>query len=85
MGPEYGPLEEEEAREMYFEPKVARAGDLLIFNACAPHRSGPNRSGHSRRVVYFTYNRRDEGDHRQAYFADKRASLAAQGGAAANR
>jgi 2-aminoethylphosphonate dioxygenase len=85
MGPVYESLSSEEAASMYFEPVEALAGDVLVMNASTPHRSGPNRSEHSRRVIYFTYNRCSEGNHRSAYFADKRLSLAAQGGAVANR
>jgi len=30
-------------------------GDIALFHGLLPHRSGPNRSPHSRRVLYFSY------------------------------
>ena len=47
-------------------------GDLLLFDSYVPHRSGPNRSAEPRRAWFVTYNRRSDGDHREAYFAEKR-------------
>lgn len=49
-----------------------RSGDVIFFDSFTPHRSGPNLSGRGRRVLYVTYNRASEGDHRFRYFADKR-------------
>ena len=40
----------------------------------APHRTGPNMTAAPRRVLYLTYNRRSDGDHRRRYYADKRES-----------
>lgn len=82
---EFHELTMDEAHLMQFEPVTAAPGDVLFMNALAPHRSGKNVSGVSRRVIYLTYNRLEEGDHRDAYFRDKRLSLAAQGGAKANK
>ena len=60
-------------------------GDVLFFDALTPHRSGPNNSPGSRRVLYLTYNRLSEGDHSRAYFRDKRISLSAQEGPLTNK
>jgi ectoine hydroxylase-related dioxygenase (phytanoyl-CoA dioxygenase family) len=49
-------------------------GDVVFFDSFAPHGSGPNMSDHKRRVLYVTYNRAADGDHRKQYYADKRAS-----------
>jgi len=49
-------------------------GDAIFFNSYAPHRSGPNMTNKSRRVLYVTYNAASEGDHRREYYADKRLS-----------
>lgn len=49
-----------------------KSGDVVFFDSFAPHRSGPNLSSRGRRVLYVTYNRIYEGDHRVPYFADKR-------------
>lgn len=49
-------------------------GDLVLFHSLAPHRSGPNRSDRSRRMLYFTYTQSSYGaDIYQRYF-DLRAS-----------
>jgi hypothetical protein len=44
----------------------------VFFDSFTPHRSSPNLSAAPRRVLYITYNRRSEGDHRVQYYADKR-------------
>ena len=40
-----------------------------------PHASKPNLSDTQRRVLYLTYNGSGHGDHRQRYFAEKRAAF----------
>lgn len=48
---------------------VLRPGDIALFNCFTPHRSAPNRSGRSRRQLYFSYNRlSDMGDFRRRYY-----------------
>ena len=54
-------------------PLLAAPGDLIVFDAWAPHRSGPNRSATPRRSYYLTYNPASAGDHRAEYYARKRA------------
>ena len=49
-----------------------RPGDALFFDSFAPHRSGQNMTNDPRRVLYVTWNRLSEGDHRRQYYADKR-------------
>ena len=55
------------------EPLLAEPGDVIVFDAWVPHRSGPNRSQGSRRAYYLTFNPASAGDHRVAYYARKRA------------
>jgi 2-aminoethylphosphonate dioxygenase len=44
-------------------------GDLAIFNAFTPHRSGPNTSDRWRRQLYLSYNaHRDGGEQRDAHY-----------------
>lgn len=43
-------------------------GGALLFDALTPHRSGPNRSRISRRMLYVTYTPASEGDLRSAYY-----------------
>jgi phosphonopyruvate decarboxylase len=78
LGP-YGPLTEEQAAAMDFQPCPTEPGDVIFFNALAPHRSGPNLSGKPRRTLYLTYHPRADGDWRERYFEDKRVSLARNG------
>jgi 2-aminoethylphosphonate dioxygenase len=49
-------------------------GDAVFFDSFIPHRSGPNLTDKPRRVLYVTYNRLSEGDHRRQYYSDKRLS-----------
>jgi hypothetical protein len=54
------------------EPLLAEPGDVIVFDAWVPHRSGPNRSSGPRRSYYLTFNPASAGDHRAAYYARKR-------------
>jgi 2-aminoethylphosphonate dioxygenase len=54
------------------EPLFAAPGDIIVFDAWVPHRSGPNRSSGPRRSYYLTFNPASAGDHRAAYYARKR-------------
>jgi hypothetical protein len=54
------------------EPLLAVPGDLIVFDAWAPHRSGPNRTAGPRRSYYLTFNPASAGDHRAEYYARKR-------------
>ena len=72
IGPEWAPLSEENLRGVQFTPYPTAPGDTVFFDSFVPHRSGPNLSHEPRRVLYVTYNRLGEGDHRAQYYADKR-------------
>lgn len=72
---ENGCLNEELVNSMNWEPIFGNSRDLVIFDSFVPHRSGMNMSTKSRRVFYFTYNLRDEGDFYQAYFEKKRTEF----------
>jgi 2-aminoethylphosphonate dioxygenase len=51
-------------------------GDIAIFSGYTPHRSGPNRSGHRRRLLYLSYNAlSDGGDQRDRHYAEFRGWL----------
>jgi 2-aminoethylphosphonate dioxygenase len=46
-------------------------GDVALFSGYTPHRSGPNRSGHWRRLLYLSYNAHsDGGERRDAHYAE---------------
>ncbi len=73
LGKEWAPLAAASLGAMDFVPCPTQPGDALFFDCFAPHRSGPNLTDSQRRVLYVTYNRASEGDHRARYFTDKRA------------
>ena len=75
VGDEWTPLGEGETAGMEFNPYPTAPGDAMFFDSYTPHRSGPNLTSSSRRVLYVTYNRASEGDHRAHYFADKRKNF----------
>ena len=74
IGKMWEPLSEDELDEAAFELVPTEPGDAIIFDSLLPHRSAPNMSDRPRRVLYLTYNRLSEGDHRAQYYADKRLS-----------
>jgi hypothetical protein len=75
IGREWTPLTSEEMRHFDFEPVPTQPGDVLFFDSYVPHASKPNLSADQRRILYLTYNRSSDGDHRARYYADKRASF----------
>ena len=68
-----GTLNPEVMAGLEVEPLLAVPGDVIVFDAWAPHRSGPNRSDGARRSYYLTFNPASAGDHRAEYYARKRA------------
>lgn len=75
VGDEWTPLGEGETAGMRFVPYPTVPGDAIFFDSYTPHRSGPNLTTSPRRVLYMTYNRASEDDHRARYFANKRKSF----------
>lgn len=71
IGEKWKPLDED---VVPFRALPSQPGDAVFFDSFIPHRSGPNLTADPRRVLYVTYNRRSEGDHRRAYYNDKRRS-----------
>ena len=47
-------------------------GDVIFFDSYCPHKSKKNNTNKSRRVLYITYNKLEDGDHRRNYYNDKR-------------
>lgn len=74
IGEKWKPLVEDELPELDFVACPTRPGDVVFFDSFVPHRSAPNLTDKPRRVLYVTYNRLSEGDHRARYYADKRRS-----------
>lgn len=75
IGPEWAPLTPEQLAGRPLVSVPTAPGDVLFFDSYAPHASKPNFTEEARRILYLTYNRADAGDHREAYFTDKRASF----------
>lgn len=69
LGEEWRPLK---ADGLALAPVQTDPGDVIFFDSFVPHASGPNRTAAPRRVLYVTYSRACDGDHRTRYFADKR-------------
>ncbi|MDP2434932.1 MAG: phytanoyl-CoA dioxygenase family protein [archaeon] len=75
LGPMWEELPEDVAGALPWEPVEMAPGDVILFNSYAPHRSAANMTQQQRRAMYVTYNLASEGDFRELYFADKRASF----------
>jgi hypothetical protein len=75
IGSEWTPLTDEQMRPFELEAVPTQPGDVLFFDSFVPHASRPNLTGERRRILYLTYNRASDGNHRGRYYADKRASF----------
>jgi 2-aminoethylphosphonate dioxygenase len=75
IGREWEPLTAAEMAGFELVPVPTQPGDVVFFDSFVPHASGPNLTANQRRVLYVTYNRASDGDHRDSYCADKRASF----------
>lgn len=72
---EWKPITDEQAAAMNPISCPTKPGDVVFFDSYAPHGSGPNMTDAKRRVLYVTYNRKSDGDHRVQYYVDKRKSF----------
>jgi len=75
IGEEWKPLTPGDMKDISLVPVPTKPGDVLFFDSYVPHASKPNFSESKRRILYLTYNRIADGDHRIQYFADKRANF----------
>eukprot|EP01064_Diplonema_japonicum_P031371 TRINITY_DN557_c2_g1_i1.p1 TRINITY_DN557_c2_g1~~TRINITY_DN557_c2_g1_i1.p1 ORF type:complete len:297 (+),score=76.57 TRINITY_DN557_c2_g1_i1:59-949(+) len=75
IGRMHVPLNETETMGLKWEYLEAHPGDIVFFDAWAPHKSAPNKGTAARRNTYLTFNLKAYGDHREAYYADKHRSL----------
>ena len=74
LGEKWAPLTNKHTAHEPYKAVHCRPGDAVFFDSFTPHRSLPNTTDKARRVLYITYNKLSEGDHRQQYYADKRRS-----------
>jgi hypothetical protein len=72
IGEPWKPMTDAELGGIDFVKLPTEPGDAVFFDSFAPHRSAPNRSDRRRRILYITYAKAADGDHRERYFADKR-------------
>lgn len=75
IGAEWTPLGDDNLAGVDLKPYPTKSGDVVFFDSYTPHGSGPNLTERPRRVLYLTYNRATDGDHRVDYYADKRKSF----------
>jgi len=75
IGPMWAEIPQDVVESLEWVPVPAKPGDVIFFDSYVPHRSGPNNTKHSRRVLYLTFNKASEGDFREKYYADKRKSF----------
>lgn len=75
IGEEWKPLTDAEVAGLGLTPVETAPGDVILFDSFVPHASADNLTDRPRRVLYLTYNRASDGDHRAAYYRDKHASF----------
>ena len=71
IGKLWKPLSDEDMKNMKFIPIVTKPGDAIFFDCYAPHKSEQNLTNKPRRILYLTYNKLSEGNHREKYYLDK--------------
>ena len=72
LGEMWAPLTDKNTSHVPYEAVHCQPGDAVFFDSYAPHRSMPNKTDQARRVLYITFNKASDGDHRAQYYADKR-------------
>lgn len=77
---EKGCIDPAAAARMAWVAAPTEPGDILLFGSYIPHKSPPNLSNRSRRILYLTYNASSEGDWRERYYADKRLAFSGREG-----
>jgi len=74
LGEPWKEVPNEITQRLKWQSAPTKPGDIIFFDSFVPHRSGPNFTNKSRRVLYATYSKASEGDFRDRYYADKRVS-----------
>lgn len=74
VGESWTPMAGDDLDGVDFVSLPTEPGDTVFFDSYTPHQSAPNLTDASRRVLYVTYNKLSDGDHRAKYYADKRLS-----------
>lgn len=71
LAPKFNPIPAKLVEKFTWETLLLSEGDIVLFDAFVPHRSGTNKSTAERKALYFTYNKASEGDHYNQYYVDK--------------
>ena len=75
LGKSWKEMSKSAEKKLKWEPIQSSPGDIMIFNDYTPHRSANNYSKNKRRIIFLTYNKKSEGNHRKKHFKDKRANF----------
>lgn len=73
--PNFSKIKQEVEDDLPWIHLQTEPGDVVFFTERLPHRSKPNLTTESRRILYGVYNPLKEGDRRAKYFADKRKNI----------
>eukprot|EP01084_Bolivina_argentea_P036095 66813_1 len=65
----------EKRNKLIYDKLPTSPGDIVLFDAYLPHRSGINKTLNSRRMLYATYNPLSEGNLRDRYYKNKEKNL----------
>ena len=71
IGELWKPLSDNDMKNMKFIPIETKPGDVVFFDCYTPHKSKSNLTNKPRRILYLTYNKLSDGDHRKKYYNDK--------------
>lgn len=72
LSPLKTPLSNETVARLGWRIIPTKPGDALFFDSYTPHYSKANQSQKARKMTFLTYIAQRHGDHRQAFFAEKR-------------
>jgi len=70
--PNYSKIKKDVEESLVWVPQEMNPGDIFFFTERLPHRSKPNNSNLSRRLVYIVFSPVSDGDKRTSYFDAKR-------------
>ncbi len=73
--PAFSKISQSVEDELHWLKILTKPGDAILFTERLPHRSEPNRSDVSRRVLYGVYNPEKEGDKREEYYKLKKKNI----------
>ena len=71
LGPKMSPISDEYLPGLKWNNIVQEPGDVLFFDGFLPHKSDPNNSVRTRRVILLTYTKVSEGDFRPVFLGEK--------------